>query len=73
MTRSLSHNDSSVTSNTINQMPKYIFEHNEFKSVETIKKRLNSENIVDHAELPEYPIEEQENQEHAIQRNISVG
>jgi hypothetical protein len=54
-------------------MPKYIFEHNEFKSVETIKKRLNSENIVDHAELPEYPIEEQENQEHAIQRNISVG
>ncbi len=72
MARSISQNDSSAASN-IQQMPKYILEPNEFKSVETIKKRLCSENIVDHAEISEYPIEEQENQEHAIQRNISVG
>ncbi len=70
MARSLSHNDSSVTSNAINQMPKYILDHSEFKSVETIKKRLNSENC---AEFTKYPIEIHENQEHAIQRNISVG
>ena len=58
----------------LNSLPKYIFEsdHSQLKSVESVLKKISSDAFDDCGEVSEYPIEYYENQEHAIQRNISV-
>lgn len=58
----------------LNSLPKYIFDsdHSQLKSVETILKKISLETFDDSGEVSEYPIEIFENQEHEIQRSISV-
>ncbi len=63
------------TKYNLNSLPKYIFEtdHTQLKSVDSILKKIQlTEPFDDCGEVSEYPIEYYENQQHAIERQMSV-
>jgi hypothetical protein len=71
-----------MNSNLLNSLPKYIFqsEHSRLKSVTSILKEVKEQQSRDAAlqsttsecEVSEYPIEFYENQQHAIERHMSI-
>jgi hypothetical protein len=71
-----------MNSNLLNSLPKYIFqsEHSRLKSVTSILKEVKEQqsrdaalqSITDQCEVSEYPIEFYENQQHAIERHMSI-
>jgi hypothetical protein len=71
-----------MNSNLLQSLPKYIFQsdHEPLKSVKSILRKAKEDQAKDETpdivnngyELPEYPIEIYEHQQHALQRHMSI-